>query len=130
MDTTDSIVVLEIVRGQLDNIHHMMEQLLLSRAGLLDNVNYAGTLLKPVPSTGTGQKKKAKKEKVHRDGSPKPWRLNETRTVLIPMSITCVDVQKHVYAVEELTQLGSMVLSLKTSGDAIVSTREAIVEEG
>lgn len=129
MDSTDSIIVLEVVRGQLDNIHHVMEQLLLSRAGLLDHVTFAGTILKPVLPVGRGQKKKAKKEKVHKDISPKPWRLNETRTVLIPMSITCVDVQKHLYAVEELTQLGSIVLSLKTSCDALMNAHEVILPE-
>ncbi len=128
MDNTDSIVVLEIVRGQVDNAHHMTEQLLLSRAGLLNHISFADTAIKPPPVRG--QKRKVKKEKVRKDASSKSWRLYETRTVLVPLSITCVDVQKQLFVVEELTQLGSIGLSLKTSCDVLIGAREVIPEEG
>ena len=123
----DSVVILEIVRGQIDNAHHTTEQLLLSRAGLLNHISFANTVIKPPPVKG--RKRKVKKEK--KDASSKSsWRLNETRTVLIPMSITCVDVQQQLFAVEELTQLGSIGLSLKNSCDVLIGAREVIPEEG
>ena len=127
-NTADSIIVLEIVRGQLDNAHHMTEQLLLSRVGLLNHITFADTAIKPPPVRG--QKRKVKKEKARKDASPKSWRLHETRTILVPMSITCVDVQKQLFAVEELTQLGSIGLSLKNSCDVLIGAREVIPEEG
>lgn len=128
MDNNSSFIALEVIRGQLDNVHHVMEQLLLSRTGLLDHVTFASTVLKlPLP---VKERSKKVKEKVRKD-SPKqhPWRLNETRTVLIPMSVTCVDISKRIFVVEELTQLGSIVLSLKNSCDVLMNTRETIAAE-
>lgn len=114
-----SHTVLEVIRGQIDNVHSMTEQLMLSRIGLLNDVTFARTNITPKwRPTPKGKKKKERPVK----NTPKTWRLNETRAISIPMSVTCVDVQKQTFAIEELTQLASIALSLKNSCDVLIGS--------
>ena len=104
------LITLELMRGQLENVHNQLERMFLRRARL-------------VPSSDPPISKE--KPKVIESS---PWRDGESRFIDIAVLFTCIDREKGIFAVEELTTLESICVSLKQSLEKIMNISTPFVE--
>ena len=98
----DSLLVLmEMVQGQIKNIHHQLENTLLRKCKVLN---------------GAG-------ESVGASGK---WVNGERRTIRVSVTVTCISPQPNLrlFAIEELTGLESLAQSLKSSIEFLRGPRE------
>lgn len=86
-----SITIIEILRSQILEIHHSLQQSILDQTARKSSVKF---------------------------------KTNETRKVMVRLSVTCIDGPTQSLHIEELSRLLSLAESLKTSFDVLTRNGE------
>ena len=106
------LIALEVIRGQIDNTHHTLEE----------------QFLKSVLNPSVAIPKESRK------GKQPQWKAKESRVIYVPITVTCIDPVAHIFCVEEFTWLQSISKALSDSVDRLLEQArsvsvEAVVEE-